>query len=174
MVRQVDRKKTRKALRRLRRAAELAEGPDGPGLNPWEKEFVEGVSQRLETYGSAFRDPGKGQLDDALSHRQAEIVRALRRKARKSKDRSAERRSPSSADPSKDEDEGPSSAERFPPASRSRLKAGASLRRSGRSKDGPAETASVSPPVVMTAEDMRARLRLIAGGRRPDDDRNSI
>lgn len=85
MTRQVDKKKTRKALRKLRRAADLAAGPDGPGLSEWEKEFVEGVSQRLETYGSAFRDPGKGRLDDALSLRQVEIVRAIDRKTRKKK-----------------------------------------------------------------------------------------
>lgn len=87
MPRQIDKKKTRKALRKLKRAADLAAGPDGPGLSDWEKEFVEGVSQRLETYGSAFRDPGKGRLDDALSLRQEEIVRAIDRKARKKKDR---------------------------------------------------------------------------------------
>ncbi|MBI1339888.1 hypothetical protein GC169_06720 [bacterium] len=84
MARKVDEKKTRKALRRLKRVAESQGDPklDGAPLTPWEKDFVEGVSQRLETYGSAFRDPQKGALDEPLSARQAGIVRALQKKRR--------------------------------------------------------------------------------------------
>ncbi|MDZ4761268.1 MAG: hypothetical protein SGJ21_09375 [Alphaproteobacteria bacterium] len=84
MVREVDQKKTRKALRKLRRAASRVEAEGGPGLTDWEKGFVEGVTGRLETYGSAFRDPQKGALDEALSARQARIVRVLDKKGRKS------------------------------------------------------------------------------------------
>lgn len=83
--REVDKRKTRKALRKLRQAAERAEGEGGPGLTSWEKDFVDGVSKRLETYGSAFRDPGKGKLDEALSQRQAHVTRALDKKSRKTK-----------------------------------------------------------------------------------------
>jgi hypothetical protein len=83
--REVDKRKTRKALRKLRQAAERAEGEGGPGLTSWEKDFVQGVSKRLETYGSAFRDPGKGKLDEALSQRQAHITRVLDKKSRKTK-----------------------------------------------------------------------------------------
>ncbi len=65
---------------------------DAPDLNEWEKEFVEGVSERLETYGSAFRDPAKGPLDEALSQRQTQIVRVLDKKTRpKSKSLEASR-----------------------------------------------------------------------------------
>ena len=85
MKREVDKRKTAKALRKLRRAAEAATAEDGPGLTTWEKDFVEGVTTRLETYGSAFRDPGKGRLEEALSARQAQVTRVIEKKARKSK-----------------------------------------------------------------------------------------
>ena len=82
MAREVDKRKTGRALRRLKRAAERAGAAGGPGLTPWEKEFVAGVAERLETYGSAFRDPAKGALEEALSQRQTQVVRALDKKAR--------------------------------------------------------------------------------------------
>lgn len=83
MKREVDKRKTAKALRKLRRAADAATAENGPGLTTWEKDFVEGVSTRLETYGSAFRDPGKGRLDEALSDRQAQVTRVISAKTRK-------------------------------------------------------------------------------------------
>lgn len=92
--REVDKRKTTKALRKLRRVAERATEEGGPGLTTWEKDFVEGVSERLEKYGSAFRDPGKGRLEEALSARQAQITRVIDKKSRKSK----------TADPSKPDD----------------------------------------------------------------------
>src|SRR5690606_20522388 len=49
--RDVDKRKTTKALRKLRRAADRATEQGGPGLTTWEKDFVEGVSGRLEKYG---------------------------------------------------------------------------------------------------------------------------
>jgi len=83
--REVDQRKTRKALRKLRRAADRATGEGGPGLSDWEQGFVEGVTTRLEKYGSAFRDPGKGRLEEALSVRQAHITRVIDKKSRKAK-----------------------------------------------------------------------------------------
>jgi hypothetical protein len=83
--REVDKHKTRKALRKLRRAAERATEVGGPGLTTWEKDFVEGVSGRLEKYGSAFRDPGKGRLEEALSQRQSQVARVIDKKSRKAK-----------------------------------------------------------------------------------------
>jgi hypothetical protein len=80
--REVDKRKTAKALRKLRRAAERASGQDGPELTAWEKDFVEGVTGRLEKYGSAFRDPGKGRLEEALSQRQAHVARVIDKKTR--------------------------------------------------------------------------------------------
>jgi hypothetical protein len=83
--REVDKRKTRKALRKLRRAAERASDEGGPGLTEWEKDFVNGVTGRLEKYGSAFRDPGKGRLEEALSQRQAHVTRVLDKKSRSRK-----------------------------------------------------------------------------------------
>ena len=85
MKREVDQRKTRKALRKLRRAADRASEEGGPGLSDWEQDFVTGVATRLETYGSAFRDPGKGRLDEALSVRQAHITHLIDKKSRKAK-----------------------------------------------------------------------------------------
>ncbi len=81
--REVDKRKTSKALRKLRRVADRASEEGGPGLTTWEKDFVEGVSGRLEKYGSAFRDPAKGRLEEALSSRQTHIVRVIDKKSRK-------------------------------------------------------------------------------------------
>jgi hypothetical protein len=83
--REVDKRKTRKALRKLRGAADRAADEGGPGLTAWEKDFVEGVSGRLEKYGSAFRDPGKGRLEEALSQRQAQVARMIDKKSRRTK-----------------------------------------------------------------------------------------
>ncbi|MFC7292533.1 hypothetical protein [Hirschia litorea] len=83
MAREIDDKKTKKALRKLRKAKARAESEDGPGLTEWEKEFFEGVEERLETFGSAFADPEKGHLDEALSARQTHIVREIDKKSRK-------------------------------------------------------------------------------------------
>ena len=87
--REVDKRKTTKALRKLRRVADRASEEGGPGLTTWEKDFVEGVSTRLETYGSAFRDPSKGRLDEALSSRQTHIVRVIDKKSRASSKKTA-------------------------------------------------------------------------------------
>lgn len=69
-------------MRKLRKVAERAQSDDAPDLSDWEKEFVDGVEKRLETYGSAFRDPAKGSLEDALSQRQTQVVRVLDKKTR--------------------------------------------------------------------------------------------
>lgn len=81
MPRDVDEKKTRKALRKLRKAAERAE-LEGIELSDWEQDFIEGVDERLTKYGSAFADLSKGSSDEALSNAQAEIVRQLDKKSR--------------------------------------------------------------------------------------------
>lgn len=124
MPRDIDQKKTRKALRKLRRAKTRAEAEGGPGLTDWEQEFVEGVEQRLETYGSAFNDPDKGALDEALSMRQTEIVKQIDKKARGKglkrssfKPKSPERR----ANMRDIHDDAPCEERAPPPASRPRL-----------------------------------------------------
>lgn len=82
MPRDIDRAKQRKALRKLRKAAELAEQGLGPPLSEWERTFLEEVEARIETYGSAFADPEKGQLEDPLSMLQSAKLKEIDRKAR--------------------------------------------------------------------------------------------
>ncbi|MEO0882929.1 MAG: hypothetical protein AAFY34_09355 [Pseudomonadota bacterium] len=82
MVRDVDEKKKRKALRKLRKAAKRAEAEGGPGLSDWEREFVDEVEERVEKYGSAFADPDKGALSEPLSARQMQKLREIDKKSR--------------------------------------------------------------------------------------------
>jgi hypothetical protein len=82
MPRDVDERKKRKALRKIRKAAMLAEQGLGPPLSDWEKQFLEEVEERIETYGSAFHDPEKGAADEALSSLQHIKLREIDKKAR--------------------------------------------------------------------------------------------
>ncbi|WP_084398808.1 hypothetical protein [Henriciella aquimarina] len=82
MGREIDERKKRKALRKLRKAAELAERGEGPPLSDWEREFLEEVEERIETYGSAFADPEKGSLEDPMSALQSQKLREIDKKAR--------------------------------------------------------------------------------------------
>lgn len=82
MPREVDPKKTRKALRRLARTRrKIAEKKGEDTLSEWEDEFITSVGDRLETYGSAFNDPDKGKLDEALSGLQTAKLREIEKKA---------------------------------------------------------------------------------------------
>jgi len=82
MPREIDERKKRKALRKLRKAAQLAEQGLGPPLSDWEKQFLEEVEARIETYGSAFADPEKGAKDEPLSALQTFKLREIDKKAR--------------------------------------------------------------------------------------------
>ena len=82
MPRDVDERKKRKALRKIRKAAMLAEQGLGPPLSDWEKQFLEEVEERIETYGLAFHDPEKGAADEALSSLQHVKLREIDKKAR--------------------------------------------------------------------------------------------
>ncbi|MEM7458703.1 MAG: hypothetical protein AAF331_04490 [Pseudomonadota bacterium] len=82
MPRDIDERKKRKALRKIRKAAMLAEQGLGPPLSDWEKQFLEEVEARIETYGSAFHDPEKGAKDEALSSLQHMKLREIDKKAR--------------------------------------------------------------------------------------------
>lgn len=84
MVRKIDEKKTRRALRRLSRARKAAETSDTPDreLSEWEGEFLGSLEERLETYGSAFSDPDKGNTEEALSARQTVKLREIEKKAK--------------------------------------------------------------------------------------------
>lgn len=104
MPREIDAKKTRKALRIVRKLAlqssslgaaqetvdpetgEIKPG-EGPESNKvdyshWEDEFLSEVGQRLEKYGSAFHDLSKGRKDEALSNLQLVKVKEIAAKAR--------------------------------------------------------------------------------------------
>lgn len=82
MARDIDERKKRKALRKIRKAAMLAEQGLGPPLSDWEKQFLEEVEERIETYGSAFHDSEKGAPDEALSALQHMKLREIDKKAR--------------------------------------------------------------------------------------------
>jgi len=96
MPREIDRKKTRKALRIVRKLAaqgqaketvdpETGEVKPGAGevdYSQWEDGFLSEVGQRLEKYGSAFHDLSKGRKDEALSTLQLVKVREIAAKAR--------------------------------------------------------------------------------------------
>jgi hypothetical protein len=151
--REVDKRKTRKALRKLRRAAERATDDGGPGLTDWEKDFVDGVTGRLEKYGSAFRDPGKGRLDEALSQRQAHVTRVLDRKSRKGKTQ-AEAKVGSPAKPVRS-------------GSTLKRKTPLRARRPPRVRDVNADLDEDLADPTLTPEEKRAALRLIPGGKSP-------
>ena len=96
MSRDVDRRKTRKALRIIRKLAakraptetidpetgEVRPSPSAVDYSQWETEFLTEVDQRLEKYGSAFRDLSKGRKDEALSTQQTVKLKEIAAKAR--------------------------------------------------------------------------------------------
>lgn len=86
MPRDVDPKRTRKALRQVRKLAALQEaareGSPPADYSGWEKEFLSEVEARLDKYGSAFADLGKGAPDEALSRLQAQKLTEIEKKAR--------------------------------------------------------------------------------------------
>jgi hypothetical protein len=78
MAREVDPKRTRKALRLVRKLAEAQPAEDYSG---WEKEFLDEVGGRLDKFGSAFNDGAKGRLDEPLSNLQAVKLKEIAAKA---------------------------------------------------------------------------------------------
>lgn len=166
--REVPRSKTRKALRKLQRAAELATEEGAPGLTAWERDFVEGVTRRLETYGSAFRDPGKGRLEEALSQRQAHVTRAIGAKSRKAKKAAEAASKPEDSTSGADARPafgGSSLKRKSPMRSRGAASTGRRVRDINADMDAPAEPAPSAPP---TPAEKRAALRVIEGGKPPN------
>ncbi|MES1201230.1 MAG: hypothetical protein ABUS57_07245 [Pseudomonadota bacterium] len=96
MAREVDPKRTRKALRIIRKLAAKGAAPEtvdpetgevkpGEGevdYSHWEEDFLGEVGQRLEKYGSAFHDLSKGRKDEALSTLQTVKLKEIAAKAR--------------------------------------------------------------------------------------------
>ncbi|MDC7683515.1 hypothetical protein PQU92_09525 [Asticcacaulis sp. BYS171W] len=91
----LDQKKTlqRQTIRALERAkkAALEAGVD---LSDWESDFIDGVTERVKTYGRAFADPDKGAMNGTLSLLQGQKLREIRKKV---KDK-ANRETPESSD----------------------------------------------------------------------------
>ncbi|MGB0907560.1 MAG: hypothetical protein ACPGVT_08705 [Maricaulaceae bacterium] len=54
-------------------------------LTEWEEEFSTSVTERLDQFGSAFRDLEKGRPSDALSFAQKRVVASLKKKAKTKK-----------------------------------------------------------------------------------------
>lgn len=100
--REVDPKRTRKALRMVRKLAArsaAAEGSTAPAsaaaesggdaaddteaadYSEWERTFLTEVETRLEKFGSAFANLAKGRPDEALSTLQAQKLREIAAKA---------------------------------------------------------------------------------------------
>lgn len=71
-------------LRSLGKARQDA-ATSGVELSPWETDFIEGVSERVKTYGRAFADPDKGAMNGTLSLRQGIKLKEIRKKTRKVK-----------------------------------------------------------------------------------------
>jgi hypothetical protein len=96
VARTVDPKQTRKALRIVRKLAakggaaetidpetgEVKPGEGSVDYSHWENEFLTEVDKRLEKYGSAFNDLGKGRREDALSTLQTVKLKEIAAKAR--------------------------------------------------------------------------------------------
>lgn len=143
--------------------AERAESEDAPDLNEWEQEFVDGVSERLNKYGSAFRDPAKGPLDEALSQRQTQIVRVLDKKTRPKAKKDLKPRKPMKAG---------SGFKRKTPERKGRVR---DINEDIAEPDIGAEAqdgavADPSPPAAdpVNPDERRAGLRVIKGGRAQD------
>ena len=71
----------KRTLRALDKARRLA-AEQGVDLSDWEDAFLTGVSERVKTYGRAFRDPDKGAMNGTLSLRQCVKLREIHTKAK--------------------------------------------------------------------------------------------
>ncbi len=76
-------KATLRALEKARKEA----AERGIDLSEWENDFLEGVSERVKTYGRAFADPDKGAAGTTLSVRQGVKLKEIRKKAATAKPR---------------------------------------------------------------------------------------
>lgn len=78
--RNVEARKARKVLRALERAREEAKAA-GADLSAWENEFLGSVEEKIGKYGSAFRDPHKGALEEPISNMQRVKLKEIQAKA---------------------------------------------------------------------------------------------
>lgn len=75
---------TRAAIRQVSKARQ-ANLALADGLTNWEGEFLDGIEERLEKYGSAFNDPDLGAMCGALSLRQGLKLKQIKQKAQPKK-----------------------------------------------------------------------------------------
>jgi hypothetical protein len=54
----------------------------GLDLSEWETDFIEGVTERVKTYGRSFADPDKGAVNGTLSLRQGLKLKEIRKKVK--------------------------------------------------------------------------------------------
>ncbi|MFS2316896.1 hypothetical protein RMQ97_03055 [Maricaulis sp. D1M11] len=185
MPREIDDKQTRKALRRLARAKRAADEADGEDkrLSDWEDDFLGSLEDRLETFGSAFNDPEKGNLDQALSSRQALKLREIEKKAKgkarkpmsrgsgfgRAKNKGLKPSTPQSRARSRDiyEDLDEREASNVPAEDKTVPDTSATRRPTPvkTNSDTPASSASAPP-----APRARARFTVIPGGKTPSDE----
>ena len=78
--RNVEARKARKVLRALERARDEAKAA-GADLSHWENEFLGSVEAKITQYGSAFRDPHKGSLEEPISNMQRVKLKEIQAKA---------------------------------------------------------------------------------------------
>lgn len=67
-----------RALKKAKRAADKT----GVALSEWEDEFLGSVAERIQTYGRAFGDSEKGDLNAPLSVMQAVKLKEITKKAK--------------------------------------------------------------------------------------------
>lgn len=73
-------RKARAAQRKLKKAKlELEKLGE---ITDWEEEFVDSVDERIDKFGSAFKDREKGGMSEALSNKQKQVLAQMRRKIR--------------------------------------------------------------------------------------------
>jgi DNA replication initiation complex subunit (GINS family) len=88
-VERVLRKAQRAKDKRANKANAVEEAASKEPLTEWESEFLGSLKQRLQTFGSAFKDPNLGAEEEALSIMQNaklyEVSRSVRRKVRNAK-----------------------------------------------------------------------------------------
>ena len=86
--RKAQQKALQKATLRALEKAQKEAAERGVDLSEWENAFLDGVSDRVKTFGRAFADPDKGAAGTTLSLRQGVKLKEIRKKAATAKPRS--------------------------------------------------------------------------------------
>jgi hypothetical protein len=81
-LREADRARAKRAALKALRKARMAAEQSNIKLSDWEGEFLGSVEGRVETYGRAFGDPGKGAASASLSVLQSQKLKEIAAKAK--------------------------------------------------------------------------------------------